>query len=166
MRKINYILISDTLSESGHPATLGSLFPDFGYHFCVNPQGLVIEGLDLSRPTTILPGPIYNPDKYNRCSITIRYCGSLRPESWILNPETGEALKHETWNLKPETWNLKPRAALIRLLVKLRRHFPDAKILSFSELLPETLNLKPETSGRIHVLDSMNLLRRELSNYP
>ena len=35
-----------------------------------------------------------------------------------------------------------------------------------TELLPETRNLKPETRGNIIVSDAMNVLRRELSDWP
>lgn len=83
-------------------------------------------------------------ERLNACSIGIKYNGSL----------------------KRETCDLKQRAKLINLLLELRNHFPDAKILGLTELLPETRNLKPETRGNIIVSDAMNVLRRELSDWP
>lgn len=83
-------------------------------------------------------------ERLNACSIGIKYNGSL----------------------KRETCDLKQRAKLINLLLELRNHFPDAKILGLTELLPETKNLKPVTRGNIIVSDAMNVLRRELSDWP
>jgi len=48
------------------------------------------------------------------------------------------------------------RAELVRVLVELRRHFPDAKILGVSEIGDHC----------IIVSDAMNALRRELSDLP
>ena len=123
---------------------LSSLGP---YHFIVNSEGCVIPLTDLHRTRELIPGPIYAPDKYNRCSIFIRYCGSLRPESWILEHETGcKTAQHQ---------------ALLDLLVQLRQCFPTAKILGLSEI-----NGKELHSRNIIASDAMNLLRSELSNLP
>ncbi len=46
-------------------------------------------------------------------------------------------------------------------LVDLRQHFPDAKILGVSEIDGRELYCK-----NIIVSDAMNVLRRELSDYP
>ena len=56
---------------------------------------------------------------------------------------------------------LRQRAALLQLLVDLRKHFPDAKILGVKELDGKEIYAK-----NIIVSDSMNVLRRELSDYP
>ena len=80
----------------------------------------------------------YDPDKYNKCSIFVRYCGSLKS-----NDILGQ------------------RAALLNLLVELRQHFPDAKILGLSEIDGKELH-----SRNIIVSDAMNVLRRELSDLP
>jgi hypothetical protein len=56
---------------------------------------------------------------------------------------------------------LPQRAALIRLLVQIRSHFPDAKILGVSEIDGRELY-----SRNIIVSDAMNVLRRELSKWP
>ena len=50
----------------------------------------------------------------------------------------------------------KERADLIGRLVRLRRHHPDAPILGLSELAPHC----------VHPSEAMNLLRRELSDWP
>ena len=55
------------------------------------------------------------------------------------------------------------RPELINLLLFARKQWPSAKILGLSEILPETRNLKPETRFRIQPSDTMNALRRELS---
>lgn len=48
------------------------------------------------------------------------------------------------------------RPELIKVLTTARRHYPEAKILSLSEI-----------NGRnIHPNDSMNALRKELNDYP
>lgn len=63
-------------------------------------------------------------------------------------------------DLKLETCNLKQRNALIAELVRLRRHYPDAKILGLSEI---------DTSSAyapIKVSPWMNQLRREMSDLP
>lgn len=156
MRKIDYIFIdSDTQTpdfKSDRPAMsdlrhqLSALGP---YHYIVNSEGLIIPGLDLHRTLELIPGPIYDPDKYNRCSIFIRYCGSLRPESWLINSD---------FNCKAAQ---QQRVALLGLLCRLRKVFSDAKILGLSEL-----NGKELHSRNIIVSDTMNLLRSELSNLP
>ena len=48
------------------------------------------------------------------------------------------------------------RSDLIKLLHLARSHYPEAKILSLSEI----------NGGNIHPSDSMNELRQELSDYP
>ena len=48
------------------------------------------------------------------------------------------------------------RSDLIKLLQLARSHYPEAKILSLSEI----------HGGNIHPSDSMNQLRKELSDYP
>jgi hypothetical protein len=87
MRKIEYIFIDSDCqindSKSRHHA-----LPNFGYHFVVNSQGLVLSPTSIDIPAKLIPGPIYDRDKYNKCSICIRYCGSLRPEAWLIDPNT------------------------------------------------------------------------------
>ena len=135
MRKIKYIFIDsdcpNDCNQSSHRAV--SLFR---HHFTVTQEGLVLNPIDISQTGNLIEGPVYDPDKYNRCAISIRYCGSL----------------------EPETLNFELRAKLIRLLVELRSRFPDAKILGVSEL-----DGKAPYYKNIIVSDTMNLLRRELA---
>lgn len=184
MRKIDYIFI-DSDTQDNNSKSGRSDVSNLRYHFIVNVQGLVINTTDIKLTTKLIAGPIYDPDKFNRCSIFIRYCGSLRPKAWLIEPEIGL----ETRNLKSASKReqndaciryaereqtgpkvkletrcravLKQRSALIRLLVDLRQHYPDAKILGLSEIDGKALH-----SRNIIVSDAMNVLRRELSEYP
>lgn len=133
MRKIEYIFIDSDRENDTHKSGR-HIVPNFGYHFVVNSQGLVLNPTDISLTANIIQGPVYDPDKYNKYSIFIRYCGSIRSEL------------------------LGQRAALINLLVKLRKQYPDAKILGVSEIDGRELYCK-----NIIVSDAMNVLRRELS---
>ena len=148
MRKIEYIFIDSDCAtrnrKSGHRA-----IPNLGYHFVVNSQGLVLNPTDVCIPAHIIRGPIYAPDKYNDCSIFIRYCGSIRPEAWLMQSGTSCSTI------------MAQRAALLQLLAELRQHFPDAKILDVSEIDGRELYCK-----NIIVSDTMNQLRRELSDLP
>ena len=148
MRKIEYIFIDSDCqtndSKSSHHA-----LPNFGHHFIVNTEGLVINPIDISSTVNLIPGPIYDRDKYNKCSICIRYCGTLRPEAWLIDPNT---------SCKSV---MQQRAALLNLLVQLRGLYPSAKILGVSELDGKELYSK-----NIIVSDTMNVLREELSNMP
>ena len=80
---------------------------------------------------------------------------------------TNRALGSAAWlDQEPFTINHEPSEALIRVLLLARRHYPKAKILGLSEIIPETRNMKPETHEHITPSDSMNKLRRELSDLP
>ena len=145
MRKIEYIFIDSDCqandSKSGRPAV--SLFR---HHFTVNSEGLVTNPIDIGHTVNLIQGPVYDRDKYNKCSISIRYCGSLLPHAWLTDQDAScSAILHQ-------------RAALLQLLVELRKHFPDAKILGVSEIDGRELYSK-----NIIVSDAMNVLRRELS---
>ena len=145
MRKIEYIFIdsdcqNDNSKSDRHAVSL------FRHHFTVNSEGLVLNPIDISQTVNLIQGPIYDRDKYNKCAISIRYCGSLLPHIWLTDPDAScAALALQ-------------RAALLQLLVKLRKHFPNAKILGVSELDGKELYTK-----NIIISDSMNVLRRELS---
>ena len=92
---------------------------------------------------------VYDRDKYNKCSISIRYCGTLLPHAWLIDPNT---------SCKSA---MQQRAALLNLLVQLRGLYPSAKILGASELDGKELYSK-----NIIVSDTMNVLREELSDMP
>ena len=148
MRKIEYIFIDSDYPndnhKSGRPAV--SLFR---HHFTVTKEGLVLDLIDISQTVNLIQGPIYDRDKYNKCSISIRYCGSLLPHAWLIDPNT---------SCKSAMQKL---AALLNLLVQLRGLYPSAKILGASELDGKELYSK-----NIIVSDTMNVLREELSNMP
>ena len=148
MRKIKYIFIDSDCpndnNKSDYPAV--SLFR---HHFTVTREGLVLDLIDISQTVNLIQGPIYDRDKYNKCSISIRYCGSLLPHAWLIDPNT---------SCKSA---MQQRAALLNLLVQLRGLYPSAKILGASELDGKELYSK-----NIIVSDTMNVLREELSNMP
>lgn len=146
MRKIEYIFIDSDRQTDGKSCR--HALPNFGYHYVVNSQAHVINPTHVNIPVNLIKGPIYEPDKYNKCSICIRYCGSIRPEAWIIDDNaSGRSI-------------LSQRATLIKLLVELRNCFPNAKILGVTELDGRELYNK-----NIIVCDAMNVLRRELSDY-
>ncbi len=148
MRKIEYIFIDSDCQandiKSGRRAV--SLFR---HHFTITKEGLVINPIDISSTVNLIQGPVYDRDKYNKCSICIRYCGSLRPEAWLIDPNT---------SCKSA---MQQRSAPLKLLVQLRGLYPSAKILGASELDGKELYSK-----NIIVSDTMNVLREELSNMP
>lgn len=137
MRKIDYIFI-DSDREVNSSKSGGHDVSNLRYHYVVNSQGCIINPTPVQLTTKLIDGPIYDPDKYNKCSIFVRYCGSLNS-----NDILGQ------------------RTALLDLLVELRQHFPDAKILGLSEIDGKELH-----SRNIIVSDAMNVLRRELSDLP
>ena len=143
MHKIEYIFVdSDCQCKPDRP-----VLPNLGYHFVVTTEALVLATTDISIPVHLIPGPIYDPDKYNKSSICVRFCSSLLPHAWLTAPDAScVALARQ-------------RAALLQLLVKLRKSYPDAKILGVSELDGKALH-----SNNIIVRDAMNILRRELSD--
>ena len=148
MRKIEYIFI-DSDCQANDSKSSRRAVSLFRHHFIVNSQGLVLSPTSIDIPAKLIPGPIYDRDKYNKCSISIRYCGSLRPEAWLIDPNT---------SCKSV---MQQRSALLKLLVQLRGLYPSAKILGVSELDGKELYSK-----NIIVSDTMNLLREELSNMP
>ena len=137
MRKIDYIFIDSDREALGSKSDRHDV-SNLRYHYVVNSQGLVINPTPVQLTTKLIDGPIYDPDKYNKCSIFVRYCGDLKS-----NDILGQ------------------RAALLNLLVELRQHFPDAKILGLSEIDGKELH-----SRNIIVSDAMNQIRRALSDLP
>ena len=137
MRKIDYIFID---SDTQTPRSKSDRYDvsNLRYHYVVS-QGLgIINTTPIQLTTQLIDGPIYDPDKYNKCSIFVRYCGNLKSND-ILDQ----------------------RAALLNLLVELRQHYPDAKILGISEIDGRDLYCK-----NIIVNYAMNVLRRRLSDLP
>ena len=149
MRQINYIFIDSDTQTHNHQSGRCDV-SNLRYHFVVNSQGPVINTTDIQFTTKLIDGPIYAHDKFNKCSIFIRYCGSLEPCGTLQSALPLGSSK-----------NLELRAKLISLLVDLRKHYPEAKILGLSELRPKEYHAK-----NIIVSDVMNVLRAELAEQP
>ena len=115
-----------------------------GHHYVINSAGAVLKLIDVCQPGSFMPKPTCGEEDLNRCSIGIKYNGSL----------------------KPGTLNLELRAKLIELLAELRSQWPSAKILGISEIGFGTLNFEPGTRGVIRPNDAMNQIRRTLSDLP
>ena len=135
MRSIKYILINEALPENSPGVPRIRRDRDRGYHYVVNAAGVVRNPLDIHQPGTFAAvirnlNPFDRRD-YNAFSIGIQYNGSLEEDP-------------------------KQREALIDLLVELRSHFPEAKILSTFEIDGKTI--RPS--------DAMNQLRLQLSDLP
>lgn len=135
MRQINYILIHEALPENSPGVPRIRRDRDRGYHYVVNAAGVVRNPLDIHQPGTFAAvirnlNPFDRRD-YNAFSIGIQYNGSLEEDP-------------------------KQREALIDLLVELRSHFPEAKILSTFEI--DGKSILPS--------DAMNQLRLQLSDLP
>lgn len=135
MRQINYILIHEALPENSPGVPRIRRDRDRGYHYVVNAAGVVRNPLDIHQPGTFAAvirnlNPFDRRD-YNAFSIGIQYNGSLEEDP-------------------------KQREALVELLVDLRSHFPEAKILSTFEIDGKTI--RPS--------EAMNQLRLQLSDLP
>lgn len=135
MRSIKYILINEALPENSPGVPRIRRDRDRGYHYVVNAAGVVRNPLDIHQPGTFAAvirnlNPFDRRD-YNAFSIGIQYNGSLEEDP-------------------------KQREALVELLVDLRSHFPEAKILSTFEIDGKTI--RPS--------DAMNQLRLQLSDLP
>ena len=135
MRQIKYILIHEALPENSPGVPRIRRDRDRGYHYVVNAAGVVRNPLDIHQPGTFAAvirnlNPFDRRD-YNAFSIGIQYNGSLEEDP-------------------------KQREALVELLVDLRSHFPEAKILTTSEI--DGKSIRPS--------DAMNQLRLQLSDLP
>ena len=84
MRKIDYIFIdSDRKTNDSKPDSHD--VSNLRYHYVVNSQGCVINPTPVQLTTKLIDGPVYDPDKYNKCSIFVRYCG-IPMTSWASVP--------------------------------------------------------------------------------
>jgi len=142
MRHIKYIIINDSMPEASRGKSSNIRIDNLGYHYVINSQGEVLNPIDVSNPGAIMSKPVCGQEDLNKCSIGVKYNGSLEPGSL--------------------TFEL--RAKLIRLLFELRSRYPEAAIFALNEIRPETRHLKHETRGIIRVRKDMNQLRRELSD--
>ena len=144
MRQINYILIHEALPENSPGVPRIRRDRDRGYHYVVNAAGVVRNPLDIHQPGTFAAvirnlNPFDRRD-YNAFSIGIQYNGSLE----------------EDLKFMVSSSNHSQLSSLVDLIVDLRSHFPEAKILSTSEI-----------DGKfIRPSDAMNQLRLQLSDLP
>ena len=96
------------------------------HHYIVNNKGFGVNNIDIRKPVKVINSHV-DPDGYNSSSIVI-FCKASSSTSC--------------------------REGLKDLLVELRRHFPEAKILGVKEI----------GNDYIRVSDEMNQLRSELSD--
>ena len=129
MRQIKYILVNDSMPEAPRGKSSNICIDNLGHHYIINSAGAVLKLIDVCLPGSFMPKPSCGEEDLNRCSIGIKYNGSLTDP-----------------RLRP---------LLIDLLLDLREHYPDAKILAKDEY----------DRWHIKVRDDMNQLRRELSDY-
>ncbi len=142
MRHIKYIIINDSMPKASRGKSSNIRIDNLGYHYVINSQGEVLNPIDICNSGAFMSKTAYGQEDLNKCSIGVKYNGSL----------------------KRETCCLKLRALLIALLLELRNHYPEAAIFALNEIRPETRHLKHETRGIIRVRKDMNQLRRELSD--
>ena len=122
-----------------------------------NSHGAVLNLIDVAQPGAFAPKPACGEEDLNRCSIGVKYNGSLADDLrlYTLNSSTDSKLSTRTCSLSSErTLNSQRMALLIALLDELRNRFPDAKILAKDEY----------DRYHIKVREDMNALRRELSD--
>lgn len=144
MRSIKYILINEALPENSPGVPRIRRDRDRGYHYVVNAAGVVRNPLDIHQPGTFAAvirnlNPFDRRD-YNAFSIGIQYNGSLE----------------EDLKFMVSLSNHSQLSSLVDLIVDLRSHFPEAKILGTSEIDGKTI--RPS--------EAMNRLRLELSDLP
>lgn len=144
MRQIKYILITESLPENypGVPRICHDR--KCGYHYIVNSEGVVRNPIDIRQNGAIFPGETLDQRDYNISSIGVLYNGSFADDF--------KQLKFDE-PVEPPT---PQHRALVKLIVRLRMRFPEAKILGVSEI--DGKGIKP--------YDYMNCLRRELSDMP
>ena len=152
MRQINYILIHDTDPQAPVRAPRRRHDAHLGFHYIVPPGGVVLNPIDIHQRGTIADhirnlNPFDRRD-YTAFSIGIHYNGSLAEDYKLatLNSPTDSKLS----TLNPQL------SSLVDLIVELRSHFPEAKILSTFEIDGKTI--RPS--------EAMNQLRLQLSDLP
>ena len=144
MRQINYILIHDTDPQAPVRAPRRRHDAHLGFHYIVPPGGVVLNPIDIHQRGTIADHirnlNSFERRDFNAFSIGIQYNGSLE----------------EDLKFMVSSSNHSQLSSLVDLIVDLRSHFPEAKILSTSEIDGKTI--RPS--------DAMNQLRLQLSDLP
>lgn len=144
MRTIKYILINDTVSKTPSGAPVRYDASNLGHHYVINSAGAVLKLTDVCQPGSFMPKPTCGEEDLNRCSIGIKYNGSL----------------------EPGTLNLELRAKLIELLAELRSQWPSANILGVSELGLQVRDQRIISCRHLCPSHAMNQIRRTLSDLP
>ena len=120
MRKIERIFIHCTASQQ--TATVKSIMNEFkrkgweypGYHYLIDSTGKIHQLLDTEHVSNGVQG-------YNQTAINIAYIGGI--------DANGKAIDNRTKEQKQ---------SLIRLLLALRKKYPEAKILGHRDISPDT----------------------------
>lgn len=136
MRSIQYIIIHETDYQIPVRATSSSHDANIRFHYIIGSEGIVRNPIDIRRKGSI--------NKH------IRGLNSFDRRDYDAY-SIGIVVQGAKFKVQGEE-----RKVLIALLRELRSHFPEAKILSTSEI-----------DGKyVHPSNAMNQLRYELSNYP
>lgn len=120
MRKIERIFIHCTASQQ--TATVKSIMNEFkrkgweypGYHYLIDSTGKINQLLDTKHVSNGVQG-------YNQTAINIAYIGGI--------DANGKAIDNRTKEQKQ---------SLIRILLALRKKYPEAKILGHRDISPDT----------------------------
>ena len=107
MRKIEYILINDSMPATPCGKSSNISVDNLRHHYVINSAGEVLNPIDLCQPGSFMPKTGYGKDDLNQCSVGIKFNGKLSDQ--------------------------RLRLMLIDLLLELRDHFPGAKILAKDE---------------------------------
>lgn len=111
MRHIKYIIINDSMPEASRGKSSNIRIDNLGYHYVINSQGEVLNPIDICNSGAFMSKTAYGQEDLNKCSIGVKYNGSL----------------------EPGTLTFELRAKLILLLVELRSRYPEVTILAKSE---------------------------------
>lgn len=126
-RRIDYIVVHCTATPEGQDKTVEQIrrehkaqgWSDIGYHYVVTRDGVVHLGRDVDISGSHVKG-------YNTYSIGVAYVGGLENK-----PVAYDKLKAK------DTRTDGQKAALLSLLMDLRRLYPKAKILGHRDLSPD-----------------------------
>ena len=127
-RRINYIVVHCTATPEGQDKTVEQIraehkrqgWSDIGYHYLVTLDGKVHAGRDVDIAGAHVAG-------HNSDSIGIAYVGGLENDP----KKTYQQLKAK------DTRTDAQKAALLSLLMDLRRFYPEAKILGHRDFSPD-----------------------------
>ena len=158
MRKIEYILINDSMPKASHGKSPNISIDNLGHHYVIDSAGAVINPIPVRQPGRFM---VNGSSQSSGAGGTSRCSGAGGIRFKVHGTFTMNQLKKLDacsigikYNGKLTDVKLRPQ--LIDLLLDLRNQFPDAKILAKDEY----------DRYHIKVRDDMNQLRRELSDLP